>query len=92
MTPQELSGYLRVSKSTIYKLASAGQLPGFKIGDSWRFERGEILKLMRGERIGKETRNTKGMKGDGRTWQSREAGPKGPETDGQAESTEVGLN
>jgi excisionase family DNA binding protein len=50
MTAKELENYLKVSKSTIYKLASTGEIPGFKIGDSWRFEKDDILKLIRGER------------------------------------------
>jgi len=53
MTPEELSEYLRISKYTIYKLTSKGLLPGFKIGDSWRFDGGEILRLIRGKRISK---------------------------------------
>jgi len=53
MTPEELSGYLRISKSTIYKLTSKGLLPGFKVGDSWRYDGGEILSLIRGGKINK---------------------------------------
>jgi len=71
MTSEELAGCLRLSKSSIYHLASTGQLPGFKIGDSWRFDGGEILKLIRGERIGK---NKKEMKGNGGAGQSRRTG------------------
>ncbi len=37
MTVNELSGYLRVHRSTIYRLLKKGQLPGFKIGSDWRF-------------------------------------------------------
>jgi hypothetical protein len=29
------------------KLASTGELPGFKIGDSWRFDMDEILEQIR---------------------------------------------
>jgi excisionase family DNA binding protein len=47
MTAKELSQFLKLSESTIYKLASNGNLPGFKIGDSWRFELEEIQKLIR---------------------------------------------
>ncbi len=48
ITAQELANLLKLGESTIYKLASSGELPGFKIGDSWRFEMDEILKLIRG--------------------------------------------
>jgi excisionase family DNA binding protein len=54
---KELSRYLKLSESTIYKLASGGEIPGFKIGDSWRFDMNEILKLIRGGK--KRTRNRK---------------------------------
>jgi excisionase family DNA binding protein len=47
MKPKELSQFLRLSEATIYKLASNGEIPGFKIGDSWRFELEEIQKLIR---------------------------------------------
>jgi excisionase family DNA binding protein len=39
MTITELSGYLRVSKSTLYKLAQEGRLPAQKVGRHWRFHR-----------------------------------------------------
>ena len=37
MTVAELSEYLRVHPSTIYKLLRSGDLPGFKVGSDWRF-------------------------------------------------------
>ena len=39
MTVEEVSEYLRLAKSTIYKLLNEGKLPGRKIGGSWRFSR-----------------------------------------------------
>jgi len=39
MTISELSAYLKISKSTLYKLAQEGRLPGQKIGRHWRFHR-----------------------------------------------------
>jgi excisionase family DNA binding protein len=47
MTAKELSQFLKLSESTIYKLVSSGAIPGFKIGDSWRFELEEIRNLIR---------------------------------------------
>jgi len=47
VTARELGQYLKLSESTIYKLASGGDLPGFKIGDSWRFDMDEILKVIK---------------------------------------------
>jgi excisionase family DNA binding protein len=37
LTVNELSEYLRVHRSTIYRLLKKGQIPGFKIGSDWRF-------------------------------------------------------
>lgn len=37
LTVNELAQYLRVHRSTIYRLLKKGQLPGFKIGSDWRF-------------------------------------------------------
>lgn len=37
LTVSELSNYLRVHRSTIYRLLKKGQIPGFKIGSDWRF-------------------------------------------------------
>lgn len=47
VTARELGQYLKLSESTIYKLASGGELPGFKIGDSWRFDMDEVLKVIK---------------------------------------------
>jgi excisionase family DNA binding protein len=36
LTVAELAEYLRVHPTTIYRLLKREQIPGFKIGDSWR--------------------------------------------------------
>jgi excisionase family DNA binding protein len=41
-TIDELAEYLKVSKSTLYKLAQAGKVPGQKVGKHWRFRRATI--------------------------------------------------
>jgi excisionase family DNA binding protein len=38
----DLAGYLRVHQSTIYRLVKRGELPGFRIGSDWRFNREAI--------------------------------------------------
>ncbi len=48
VTAKEIGQYLKLTESTIYKLASNGDIPGFKIGKSWRFDMDEILKLIKG--------------------------------------------
>jgi excisionase family DNA binding protein len=43
MTIHELSDYLHVHRSTLYRLLKQRELPGaFKIGSDWRFNRDEI--------------------------------------------------
>jgi excisionase family DNA binding protein len=37
LTTQELSNYLKLNEKTVLKMAQAGELPGFKIGNQWRF-------------------------------------------------------
>ena len=37
LTLAEVADYLRVNRSTVYRLIKRGALPGFKIGSDWRF-------------------------------------------------------
>jgi excisionase family DNA binding protein len=37
LTVKELSDYLRVHPSTIYRLLKRGELPGIRLGSDWRF-------------------------------------------------------
>jgi len=39
MNLDELVDYLRIPKSTLYKLIQRGSLPGKKIGKQWRFHK-----------------------------------------------------
>jgi len=39
LTITELSKYLKISRSTLYKLAQEGKLPAQKVGRHWRFHR-----------------------------------------------------
>lgn len=48
VTAKELGQYLKLSESTIYKLATNGEIPSFRLGDSWRFDMEEILLTIRG--------------------------------------------
>lgn len=43
-TVQELAAYLRMKPITIYKHASKGDLPAFKVGAAWRFKKSSIDK------------------------------------------------
>jgi excisionase family DNA binding protein len=46
MTIEELSVYLKIPKSTLYKQAQDGKIPGQKIGKQWRFARKAIDRWM----------------------------------------------
>lgn len=46
LTIDDLSAYLKVSKSTLYKLAQDGKVPGQKVGRHWRFHRETIDKWL----------------------------------------------
>lgn len=42
MTLDELATYLKLPKSTLYKLVQQGRVPGQKLGKQWRFGRAAI--------------------------------------------------
>jgi excisionase family DNA binding protein len=43
LTAREVATYLRLTVTTVCNLAASGELPGFKIGKSWRFAEGDVL-------------------------------------------------
>jgi excisionase family DNA binding protein len=60
ITAKELAQFLKLSESTVYKLAGQGEIPGLKIGDSWRFDQQDIERMIssvkRGRRnLGRQT-------------------------------------
>lgn len=42
LTVEEISEYLKIPKSTIYKLVREGKIPAQKIGRHWRFRKETI--------------------------------------------------
>lgn len=42
MTLAEVAAYLRLSKDTVYRMASGGRLPASKVGSQWRFRRVDV--------------------------------------------------
>lgn len=42
MTIEEVAAYLRVSERTVYDWAQKGNLPGGKLGTTWRFKRADV--------------------------------------------------
>ena len=47
MTVDEVADYLKLSKITVYKLTQKGEIPGFRIGSSWRYNRQVIDEIAR---------------------------------------------
>ncbi|MDV2116974.1 helix-turn-helix transcriptional regulator [Alcaligenes faecalis] len=52
LTLDEVAIYLKAGKKTVYRLAQQGEIPGFKLGGTWRFRRGELDRWI-ANRIGK---------------------------------------
>ena len=42
LTLDEVAAYLKAGKKTVYRLSQQGQIPGFKLGGTWRFRRSEL--------------------------------------------------
>jgi len=47
LTIDELSEYLKISKSTLYKLAQEGSIPCQKVGKHWRFHKDAVDEWLR---------------------------------------------
>ena len=46
LTVREVADFLKVTERTIYRLATEGQIPSFKVGGSWRFQRSNLIQWM----------------------------------------------
>ena len=46
MTLEETAKYLRIGKSTLYKMAREGKIPAVKIANQWRFRKEDIDKWL----------------------------------------------
>lgn len=42
LTIKEVAEYLKVTERTIYRLAAAKKIPGFKVGGMWRFRKTDL--------------------------------------------------
>ena len=52
MTLGEVARYLRLHRSTLYRLAKLGIIPGFKVGSQWRFNKERVDQWMVGQEAG----------------------------------------
>lgn len=46
LTLEETMAILRVSRSTVYRMVSRGELPGYKIAKRWMFDRQEVAEFV----------------------------------------------
>jgi len=42
MTIKDLADYLKIAEKTAYRFALEKKIPGFKVGNAWRFRKTEI--------------------------------------------------
>ena len=47
LTVSEVAEFLRVNERVVYRLAQKGEIPAFKVGGSWRFQRSAIEQWIR---------------------------------------------
>jgi excisionase family DNA binding protein len=59
LTIDELAVYLKISKSTLYKVVREGKIPSQKIGRHWRFRKGAIDRW-----LGETRANAPGLEGN----------------------------
>jgi excisionase family DNA binding protein len=51
LRPKEVAQYLKMSVLTVYKHAKEGVIPGFRVGNSWRFDKTRIDELLIGSQV-----------------------------------------
>ena len=49
LTIEEAAAFLKIGKRSVYKLVKAGEIPGRKILNKYRFEREALIKWIRNE-------------------------------------------
>jgi len=61
LTVAEVAEYLKVAERTLYRLAAAKKIPGFKAGGAWRFAKANIDRWIKDQ----TTRSQGGFNSDG---------------------------
>ena len=64
MDINELSAYLKIPKTTLYRLAREGRIPRQKIGRHWRFRKEAIDRWLEDNRAGTDPNDPKKKQGD----------------------------
>ena len=57
LTIKELAIYLKIPKSTLYKLVQEGKIPSQKIGRHWRFRKESINNWLENTRFDNSNKN-----------------------------------
>jgi len=52
MTVREVANYLRMHEMTIYRMARQGEIPAYKVGNRWRFNRERIEEWLNEHEVG----------------------------------------
>ncbi len=52
LTVEDVCEYLRIPRSTLYKLARDKKIPAFRVGKHWRFKKEKIEKWLEEEQPG----------------------------------------
>jgi excisionase family DNA binding protein len=52
-TIKDVARYLKLTEKTAYRLVVDGEIPGFKVGGSWRFTREEIEQWIKNRQVRK---------------------------------------
>ena len=52
LTLKEVAALLKIAERTAYMMVQRGDLPGFKVGGQWRFERKDIDAWMNAQKRG----------------------------------------
>lgn len=49
MTMKEVASYFKIAEKTAYRFASEKKIPGFKVGNVWRFRKSEVDKWIKSQ-------------------------------------------
>ncbi|MGQ9695944.1 MAG: helix-turn-helix domain-containing protein [Thermodesulfobacteriota bacterium] len=53
---KEVSNYLKIPVSTVYKLAQDGKVPAIKVGKHWRFSKRDLDEMFSQQRLIKQNK------------------------------------
>ncbi len=60
MTLREVARYLRINKSTVYRMARDGTLPAWKLGNVWRFKKESIERWIANNQRAQQQKDRRG--------------------------------